>query len=61
VPHNPLFLAHFRWHQCLEGIHSEQWIGDVLEHYSKNADPGQVLVQKVLYEGRTVTHSERRQ
>jgi hypothetical protein len=24
VPHNPLFLAHFRWHQCLEGIHSEQ-------------------------------------
>jgi hypothetical protein len=59
VPHNPLLLASFRCHHCLEVIHSEQCIGYVLKYCSKNSDAGRVSVKDFLYEGHSVSISDK--
>jgi hypothetical protein len=59
VPHNPLVLAHFRCHHCLEVIHSDQAIGYVLKYCTKNSDAGHVHLRRVLYEGHVVTPDNR--
>jgi hypothetical protein len=61
VPHNPLILAYFRCHHCLEVIRSEQCIGYVLKYCSKNSDSGRISLQKVFYEGHSITRSEQLQ
>jgi hypothetical protein len=55
MPHNPLFLASFRAHHCLELIHSEQCIAYVLKYCANNSDAGRISFQNVLYEGSSVT------
>jgi hypothetical protein len=59
VPHNPLLLSEFRCHHCLEVIHSEQAIGYVLKYCTKNSDAGEVLMERVRFEGREVTREQR--
>jgi hypothetical protein len=59
VPHNPAILAAFRCHHCLEVIHSDQCIGYVLKYCSKNSDDGQVSLDRVRYEGRSVSRAEK--
>jgi hypothetical protein len=54
VPHNPVLLAQFRCHHCLEVIHSDQAIGYVLTYCTKNSDAGQVGIASVRYEGHLV-------
>jgi hypothetical protein len=53
-PHNPVILAQFRCHHCLEISHSDHAIGYVLKYCTKNSDAGQVGIQSVLYEGHLV-------
>jgi hypothetical protein len=55
VPRNPLLLASFQAHHCLEVIHSEQCIGYVLKYCAKNSDAGRISLQNILYEGYSVT------
>jgi hypothetical protein len=55
VSHNPLLLASFRAHHCLEVICSEPCIVSVLKYCAKNSDAGRISLQNVLYEGYSVT------
>jgi hypothetical protein len=55
VSQNPLLLAYFGCHHCLEVIYSEQCIGYGLKYSSKNSDAGCISVQNVLYEGYSIT------
>jgi hypothetical protein len=59
VLHNPLLLAYFRCHHCLEVIHSKQCIGYVLKYCSKNSGAGSISGQNLLYEGHSVIRSDK--
>jgi hypothetical protein len=59
VPYNPLLLAYFRCHHCLKVIHSGQCIRHVLKYCSKNSDASRISVQNVLYEGYSVSKSDK--
>jgi hypothetical protein len=61
VPPNPLILAYFRCHPCLEVIHSDQCIGYVPTNCSRNSDSGRVSLQNVPYEGCSVDRSAKLQ